>query len=137
MERAVLFLGTAACAMATAARAKTLRRIPPIARRAQEKVYYGKNPADPTEDRGPAPMDPPLTRTDEYHWLRDETRKDPEVLAHLAAENAYAEEAMLELQVCTTFPPLYAAPPHRHLTRHTSVVCSTCGTSCTTTCCRV
>ena len=122
--------------MATAARAKTLRRIPPMARRAQETVYFGKNPADPTEDRGPAPMDPPLTRTDEYHWLRDETRKDPEVLAHLAAENAYAEEAMLELQVCTTFPPL-RRPPHRHLSRHTSVVCSTCGTSCTTTCCRV
>lgn len=29
------------------------------------------------------------TRFDEYHWLRDDSRSDPEVLAHLAAENAY------------------------------------------------
>ena len=34
------------------------------------------------------------TRTDEYYWLRDDTRTDPEVLAYLAAENAY-KDAML------------------------------------------
>lgn len=33
-------------------------------------------------------------RQDEYHWLRDDARTDPEVLAHLAAENAY-KDAML------------------------------------------
>ena len=33
-------------------------------------------------------------REDEYYWLRDDTRKDPEVLAYLAAENAY-KDAML------------------------------------------
>lgn len=33
-------------------------------------------------------------RVDEYYWLRDDTRKDPEMLAHLAAENAY-KDAML------------------------------------------
>lgn len=33
-------------------------------------------------------------RIDEYYWLRDDTRSNPEVLAHLAAENAYAD-AML------------------------------------------
>ena len=98
LPRTMLFLGTTACALATAARAKTLRRIPPVARRAAEKVFFGVNPADPQEDRGPAPMDPPRTRTDEYYWLRDETRKDAEVLAHLAAENAFAEEATMDLQ---------------------------------------
>jgi oligopeptidase B len=30
-------------------------------------------------------------RTDEYYWLRDDTRTDPEVLAYLEAENAYKE----------------------------------------------
>jgi oligopeptidase B len=28
-------------------------------------------------------------RPDPYHWLRDDTRKDKDVLAHLAAENSY------------------------------------------------
>ena len=30
------------------------------------------------------------TRNDPYYWLRDDTRKDPDVLAYLDAENAYA-----------------------------------------------
>ena len=33
-------------------------------------------------------------RTDNYYWLRDDSRKSPEVLAHLNAENAY-KDAML------------------------------------------
>ena len=31
------------------------------------------------------------TRQDPYYWLRDDTRKQPEMLAHLKAENAYFE----------------------------------------------
>jgi len=31
------------------------------------------------------------TRTDEYFWMRDDARESPPVLAHLAAENAYAD----------------------------------------------
>ena len=34
------------------------------------------------------------TRVDDYYWLRDDTRKDPAVLAHLRAENAAFEKAM-------------------------------------------
>lgn len=34
------------------------------------------------------------TRRDPYFWLRDDTRRDPEVLGHLAAENAYYEAVM-------------------------------------------
>ncbi len=34
------------------------------------------------------------TRNDEYFWLRDDSRKDPEVLAYLEAENAYFEKVM-------------------------------------------
>ncbi|MGB5103692.1 MAG: S9 family peptidase [Steroidobacteraceae bacterium] len=36
-------------------------------------------------------------RPDEYHWLRDDTRTDPAVLAHLAAENAYKDAMMAPL----------------------------------------
>ncbi len=33
-------------------------------------------------------------RVDDYHWLRDDDRKDPEVLGYLEAENAYFEQEM-------------------------------------------
>jgi oligopeptidase B len=33
-------------------------------------------------------------REDEYYWLRDDTRKNPEMLAYLAAENAYREAVL-------------------------------------------
>ncbi len=37
-------------------------------------------------------------RPDEYHWLRDDARRDPRVLAHLAAENAYREAILAPLK---------------------------------------
>jgi oligopeptidase B len=37
------------------------------------------------------------TRIDEYYWLRDDQREDPEVLAYLAAENAWADLQMAHL----------------------------------------
>ncbi|MEO6104405.1 MAG: S9 family peptidase, partial [Pseudoxanthomonas sp.] len=36
-------------------------------------------------------------REDEYYWLRDDTRKNPEMLAYLAAENEYADAVMQPL----------------------------------------
>jgi oligopeptidase B len=41
---------------------------------------------------------PAGTRNDEYYWLRDDTRKDPEMLAYLAAENAYADAVLAPLK---------------------------------------
>lgn len=43
------------------------------------------------------------TRSDPYYWLRDDTRKNPEMLAYLAAENAYADATMAPVK------PLQAA----------------------------
>src|SRR5690606_16266581 len=37
-------------------------------------------------------------RQDEYYWLRDDTRKQPEMLAYLSAENAYADAVMAPLK---------------------------------------
>ncbi len=34
------------------------------------------------------------TRVDDYYWMRDDERKDPEMLAHLEAENAYLKTKM-------------------------------------------
>ncbi len=36
-------------------------------------------------------------RNDDYYWLRDDARDSSEVLAHLAAENAYAEQILAPL----------------------------------------
>jgi len=33
-------------------------------------------------------------RVDDYYWLRDDTRKDPDVLAYLTAENAYTQAVL-------------------------------------------
>ncbi len=37
-------------------------------------------------------------RTDEYYWLRDDTRENAEVIAHLEAENAYKAAMMAHAQ---------------------------------------
>ncbi len=37
-------------------------------------------------------------RADEYYWLRDDSRKDPEMLAYLKAENAYADARLAALK---------------------------------------
>ncbi len=38
------------------------------------------------------------TREDDYYWLRDDTRKNPEMLGYLAAENAYADAQLAALK---------------------------------------
>ncbi len=63
------------------------------------------------------------TRIDPYHWLRDDSRSDPAVLAHLRAENAYAD-AMLEprtglreqlrAELAGRIPDADASVPARH-----------------------
>ena len=37
-------------------------------------------------------------RNDEYYWLRDDDRKNPDMLAYLNAENAYADQQMAPLK---------------------------------------
>ncbi|MCQ4503760.1 oligopeptidase B, partial [Vibrio parahaemolyticus] len=34
------------------------------------------------------------TRVDNYYWMRDDDRKDPEILKHLEQENQYAETVL-------------------------------------------
>src|SRR5438552_13974856 len=52
-------------------------------------------PPAPTAPQRPHAVTAPAgTRNDEYYWLRDDTRKNPELLAHLAAENAYADAVL-------------------------------------------
>ena len=51
--------------------------------------------APPTVARRPHTVQAPAGgRDDPYYWLRDDTRKNPEMLAYLAAENAYADASL-------------------------------------------
>ena len=53
-------------------------------------------PTPPVAEQRPHAVKAPFgaTRDDPYYWLRDDTRKDPAMLAYLAAENAYADRLL-------------------------------------------
>lgn len=61
--------------------------VPPVAERRPYNVTFGVVAG---EDRGEGAMDPPLVKNDDYYWLRDDARNATDVIAHLNAENAYA-----------------------------------------------
>lgn len=37
-------------------------------------------------------------RSDPYYWLRDDTRSDPEIMGHIAAENAYCAAVLSDTE---------------------------------------
>jgi len=57
-------------------------------------------PTPPDVARKPHTVKAPhgAERQDEYYWLRDDTRKNPEMLDYLKAENAYVDAVMKPLQ---------------------------------------
>ena len=55
-------------------------------------------PTPPVAAKKPFVVKGPLNRTDEYYWLRDDTRKSPELIAYLNAENAYADAVLAPLK---------------------------------------
>ncbi|MBB5728688.1 S9 family peptidase [Sphingomonas prati] len=71
-------------------------------------VLAGSASAQPAATDGAAPprvakrpfevTSPNGARRDDYYWLRDDTRKNPEMLAYLKAENAYADAQLAKLK---------------------------------------
>jgi oligopeptidase B len=59
-------------------------------------VLAQQAPQPPVAAKKPHQVKAPFgaTREDEYYWLRDDTRKNEEMLAYLKAENAYADAVM-------------------------------------------
>ncbi|MFQ6312262.1 S9 family peptidase [Lysobacter capsici] len=57
-------------------------------------------PAPPDAAKKPYTVKAPhgAQRSDEYYWLRDDKRKNPEMLAYLNAENAYVDAVMKPLK---------------------------------------
>jgi oligopeptidase B len=51
-------------------------------------------PTPPIAAQKPYTVKGPKERNDPYYWLRDDTRKDPQMLAYLNAENAYADAVL-------------------------------------------
>ena len=51
-------------------------------------------PTPPTVPQRPYEVKGPESRNDPYYWLRDDSRKNPEMLAYLKAENAYADAVL-------------------------------------------
>ena len=56
-------------------------------------------PQPPSAARKPHHVTSPHgTREDEYYWLRDDKRENPEMLAYVQAENAYADAALAHVK---------------------------------------
>ena len=51
-------------------------------------------PTPPVAAQKPYTVKGPQERADPYYWLRDDSRKNPQMLAYLAAENAYADAVL-------------------------------------------
>ena len=56
-------------------------------------------PTPPVAEQRPHEVKAPhgAVRNDEYYWLRDDKRENPEMLAYLNAENAYADAMLAPL----------------------------------------
>ncbi|KAJ0408750.1 hypothetical protein P43SY_001974 [Pythium insidiosum] len=91
-------VGLAATAAAAAMYAVRLRRAvysslaqnvrPPVLEKRPHMVPFG---AVSGQNRGPNPMKPILYMEDPYFYVRDDTRKNEEVIEHLRKENAYTD----------------------------------------------
>ena len=62
----------------------------PVAKKISYKVRFGKV----NKDRGINLIDPPIELNDDYFWMRDDSRKDKNVIEHLNKENTYTEHIM-------------------------------------------
>src|SRR6476659_4845513 len=51
-------------------------------------------PTPPTVAQKPYTVKGPHERNDPYYWLRDDTRKNADMLGYLKAENAYADAVL-------------------------------------------
>jgi oligopeptidase B len=63
-------------------------------------VVHGQTapPTPPTVAKKPFVVKGPVNRNDDYYWLRDDTRKNPEMLGYLNAENSYADAQLAPLK---------------------------------------
>ncbi|CAK5222376.1 unnamed protein product [Aphanomyces euteiches] len=75
--------------------AQPLVLTPPVLPKRPRMVPFGKVPG---QNRGDQPMEPIIYLEDPYFYVRDDKRKNEEVLDHLRAENAYTKAALAHLE---------------------------------------
>ncbi len=63
----------------------------PVAKKTNHIVKFGFVEG---ENRGKNPMNPPIEKNDPYYWMRDDKRKNKEIINHLKLENKYTENCM-------------------------------------------
>lgn len=61
------------------------------------KVLFGAVEGETRAGEGHTPITPAIGRDDPWFWLRDDDRKDEDVLSHLRKENAFSAKATAEL----------------------------------------
>ena len=61
----------------------------PIAEKRPHKIKFGKVENENRGENIEKLINPPIELDDPYFWLRDDTRKNPEVLKWLETENEY------------------------------------------------
>ena len=91
----LLFLSTVVLSVSALRLAHTMSTFAngaPKAAKRPRKVYFGKCEETSQRFLGANPMAPAREKTDDYFWLRDDERKDPDVIGYLNAENKFAEE---------------------------------------------
>lgn len=91
----VLFLSTVIFSVSALRLTHTMSTYPcgaPRAAKRPRKVYFGKCEETAHRFLGAAPMAEARVKVDDYFWLRDDERKDPDVISYLTAENKFAEE---------------------------------------------
>ena len=69
--------------------------IAPVAKKVEHFVKFGLVDG---ENRGKKPMNPPLEKYDPYYWMRDDSRKDEEIINHLRLENEYTRKVTDSLE---------------------------------------
>ena len=95
MASATAFLAAGVTAAALSGVRHSRRTRPPVAVRIPHAVLIGAAPGDKAN---PNALSPPIALADDLFWLRDDARKSPAVLAHLAEENGYTEIVTAGLQ---------------------------------------
>lgn len=68
---------------------------PPVAKKVKHEIVFGYHPS---QYRGDNVMNPPKKRIDYYQWLRDDDRKDKEILKYIELENQYCEQRLRHLK---------------------------------------
>src|SRR5688572_32616923 len=83
---------------ASAVAAETPVTTPPA--RTDQTAAATAEPVPPVAARKPYEVKAPhgAARQDEYYWLRDDKRENPEMLAYLRAENAYTDHVLRPLE---------------------------------------